>query len=380
MSAWPGKYVIGLTGNIATGKSVVRKMLEHLGAQGIDADGLAHRAIARGAPGYQAVLDTFGHWILGPDGQVERPKLGRLVFADAEALARLEAIVHPLVGEGVDFLIRRSTYRVVVIEAIKLYESGLAEQCDMVWVTYARPEVQLERLMEKRGLSEPEAQLRIDSQPPQEGKVGLADFVINNDGSFEKTWKQVVAKWKDLVPAIDGQPELEVEETVAIEGDLAVLRARPSQAKELADLINRLNDGGPAMTREDVMAAFGEKAYLVLQANEKSVGLVGWQVENLVARTNEVYLEKSLPLADSMRILTEEIERASRDLQCEASLLFLAPDLAGKEDVWEALGYKATSVDRLDVRAWQEAARESMPEGTVLLFKKLREDRVLRPV
>lgn len=82
MSAWPGKYVIGLTGNIATGKSVVRKMLERLGAYGIDADALGHRAIAKDAPGYQPMLDTFGRWVLGPDGQIDRAKLGRLVFND----------------------------------------------------------------------------------------------------------------------------------------------------------------------------------------------------------------------------------------------------------------------------------------------------------
>ena len=81
MSGWPGKFVIGLTGNIATGKSVVRKMLEHLGAYGIDADALGHRAIARDAPGYKPVLDTFGKWILAPDGQIDRGKLARVVFA-----------------------------------------------------------------------------------------------------------------------------------------------------------------------------------------------------------------------------------------------------------------------------------------------------------
>ena len=84
MSAWPGKFVIGLTGNIATGKSVVRRMLEHLGAYGIDADALGHRAIAKGAPGYQPVLDTFGSWILNSGGHIDRTKLGRVVFADAD--------------------------------------------------------------------------------------------------------------------------------------------------------------------------------------------------------------------------------------------------------------------------------------------------------
>ena len=90
MSKWPGKYIIGLTGNIATGKSVVRRMLEHLGAYTIDADALSHRAIAKDAPGYKPVIETFGKWILDSDGQSNRSKLGGLVFRDPEALSKLE--------------------------------------------------------------------------------------------------------------------------------------------------------------------------------------------------------------------------------------------------------------------------------------------------
>jgi len=120
MSAWPGKYVIGLTGNIATGKSVVRKMLEHLGAYGIDADALSHRAIAKGAPGYKAVTDAFGKWVLGTDGHIDRGKLGRLVFSNPEALTTLEEIIHPLVRGAIDMLVRRAGHKIIVIEAIKL--------------------------------------------------------------------------------------------------------------------------------------------------------------------------------------------------------------------------------------------------------------------
>ena len=120
MSAWSGKYVIGLTGNIATGKSVVRKMLEHLGAFGIDADALAHRTIASGAPGFQPVLEAFGEGILDSSGEIERSKLAQIVFHDKDALARLELIIHPLVREAIDALINRSGHNVVVLEAIKL--------------------------------------------------------------------------------------------------------------------------------------------------------------------------------------------------------------------------------------------------------------------
>src|SRR3989304_9766641 len=113
MSAWPGKYVIGLTGNIATGKSVVRKMLEHLGAYGIDADALGHRAIAKGAPGYPLVLKAFGEWILDEEGQIDRGRMAQLAFSHPSAPERLEAIIHPLVTQAVDLLIPRAKQSVV---------------------------------------------------------------------------------------------------------------------------------------------------------------------------------------------------------------------------------------------------------------------------
>jgi dephospho-CoA kinase len=385
MPAYPGKYIIGVTGNIATGKSVVRKMLEHLGAQGIDADRLAHRAIAKGAPGYDAVVNTFGHWVLGPDGEIERPKLGRLVFADADALAKLESIVHPLVGQAVHILIQRSRRKVIAIEAIKLLESELKGLCDSIWVTWAPFEVQMGRLMEKRGLSETDARLRIEAQPPQEAKVAAADLLIRNDGGFEKTWDLVLAAWKSIVPVVEtgelgGEGAGPAESVQPQAGEIFAERARPSQAKEIAELINRLSSGQTLMTRSDVMAAFGEKAYLILHANGSPVGLVGWQVENLVARTMDVFLQAGLPLQNSMETLLGEVERTAIDLQCEASLLFLPESLARDRQVWESLGYQASSIADLGVRAWQDAAKESMPDGTVLLFKRLREDRVLRPV
>jgi dephospho-CoA kinase len=202
VSSWPGKYVIGLTGNIATGKSVVRKMLEHLGAYSIDADALSHRAIARGAPGYQKVIDTFGRWIVDGNGEIDRAKLGRLVFNDPEALQQLEAIIHPLVEYGIDLMIQRTDQRVIVIEAIKLLESKLVGACDTIWTTHAPESIQKDRLMQNRNMSEQEALQRIHAQSPQEVKTAAANVVIQNSGSIEDTWKQVVAGWKaiQLIP------------------------------------------------------------------------------------------------------------------------------------------------------------------------------------
>lgn len=378
MSAWPGKTVIGLTGNIATGKSVVRKMLEHLGAYGIDADALSHRAIAQEAPGYQPVVDTFGTWILGPDGQIDRTRLGRIVFSDPQALSQLEAIVHPLVRQAVDLLVRRSSQKVIVIEAIKLLESPLRQGLDTLIVTYASPTTQLARLMQKRGMTEEAARQRIATQPSQQEKMAAANYVIRNDGSFENTWKQVVSAWQDF---------FKIKETEAIptaaqaaKGEIVVERAGPRQAGEIAELITRLSGQARKLNRADVMAAFGEKAFLLVKRDSVPVGLVGWQVENLVARTDDVYLEPALPAGPTLQKVMDEVERTSRDLQCEVSLLFLPPKMARHEDTWRSMGYERRDLRSLGVRAWQEAAQESMPDGTVLLFKQLRKDRVLRPV
>ena len=378
MSAWPGKYVIGLTGNIATGKSVVRKMLEHLGAYGIDADALSHRATAKGAPGYKPVVEMFGKWILGPDGQIDRNRLGRVVFSDAEALEQLEHIVHPLVGQAVDIMVRRAHQPVIVIEAIKLIESDLRGKCDSLWVSYTPQEIQLARLMQKRGMDETTARKRILSQAPPEAKTSLADVVIHNAGSFEETWRQVAIAWNKLFPEKATTPAVTRETKKP--GQVEVQRANPRQAAEIAILVNRLARGTRNINRDDVMASFGEKAFLILRFNGKSAGLAGLKVENLVARTDDVYLDPSIPLATGLSALTKEIERISRELQCEISLLFLPPSIARQEASLRRLGYQCRTPQSLGVRAWQEAALESMPNGMVMLFKQLRQDRVLRPV
>ncbi len=193
------KYLIGLTGNIATGKSAVLRMLKHLGARAIDADSLVHRLMAKGTSVWQAVLDEFGEGILDPRGEIDRRKLGAIVFADAEALKRLEAITHPAVTARVDELVRQATEPVVVVEAIKLIEAGWHRTCDALWVVTCPKEQQLERLMRTRKLSRKEALLRIEAQPPQEGKVALADVVINNSGSLKELREQVEREWQKLV-------------------------------------------------------------------------------------------------------------------------------------------------------------------------------------
>ncbi len=188
--------LIGLTGNIATGKSTVARMLAGLGATVVDADLVAHQVMRAGTPVHQAVVDAFGPGVVDADGEIDRARLGERVFSDPAALARLDGIVHPAVIAEVAGRIAAAATRVVVVEAIKLIEAGMAAACQSVWVTACAPEQQVRRLMADRRLSEAEARRRVLAQSPQEEKIARADVVIDTSGSMEQTQAQVEAAWQ----------------------------------------------------------------------------------------------------------------------------------------------------------------------------------------
>jgi len=199
-------YLIGLTGNVATGKSLIARMLRDLGAHVIDADAVAHDLERKGAPVYDAIVAAFGGSILRADGEIDRAQLGVRVFSDPQALRRLEAIVHPAVGKAIEKRLSDlprarpiSDFRtVVVIEAIKLIEAGLHQRCDALWVVTCRPGLQLDRLMRTRGLNEADARLRIVAQPPQSDKAVLADMLIENNGTVDELGAQVKHHWEQI--------------------------------------------------------------------------------------------------------------------------------------------------------------------------------------
>jgi dephospho-CoA kinase len=222
-----GIYLIGLTGNIACGKSTVLDLLREHGAQVLDADRVTHELQAPGQPVYHAIVDEFGPAILAaPAGPIDRRALGAIVFADPAALRRLEQIVHPAVRErimawltkistqgdketrrqgGSDTAISLSSdlpvslsRPVAVIDAIKLLEGGWKQICDAIWVVTCLPDQQLARLVATRGMGEDEARARIAAQPPQADKVAQADVVIDNSGSLEATRQQVAAAWRAI--------------------------------------------------------------------------------------------------------------------------------------------------------------------------------------
>jgi dephospho-CoA kinase len=190
--------VIGLTGNIATGKSEVGRILAGLGARLIDADKVAHEVMRPGGPAYRDVVQAFGPEILAGDGSIDRGKLGAIVFRDPQALRRLERAVHPATVARVDELIAAAREPVVVVEAIKLIEAGMHRGYDELWVVTAPRPLQIRRLVERRGTSEAEAALRVDAQPPQQEKVALADRVFVNDGALDELEESVREAWQEI--------------------------------------------------------------------------------------------------------------------------------------------------------------------------------------
>ena len=192
-------FLIGITGNIGTGKSTVAQMLADLGAETIDADKVAHKVMRRGTEAHDRIAEAFGDEVLNSEGEIDRKELGAIVFNDPRALARLEAIVHPATLEAIDRRVAAASANVVAVEAIKLIESGLADRCDSVWVVTCRREQQIERLVRHRDLHREEARQRVEAQPPQEEKIDRADVVIDNSGPLSATREQVESAWDEVI-------------------------------------------------------------------------------------------------------------------------------------------------------------------------------------
>ncbi len=195
--------ILGLTGNIASGKSTIAAELRKRGAVVIDADQLARQVVEPGSPTLARIAEVFGCQVLTADGILDREMLGRLVFADEGKRNQLNAIVHPAIAELADARMAElagcQDLPLVIYEAPLLYEVGAQSRVDKVLLIRVDPQVQLQRLMSRNGYSEQEARQRIASQMDQAEKERRADFVIDNSGSIEQTLEQVDLFWKRWV-------------------------------------------------------------------------------------------------------------------------------------------------------------------------------------
>jgi dephospho-CoA kinase len=199
--------LVGLTGGIGAGKSEVARRLVELGAVLIDSDRLAREVVAPGTEGLAEVVATFGPGVLGPDGALDRPAVGRLVFADPAARERLEKIIHPRVRARAAQLVSEAPIGAVIVNDVPLLvEAGLASTFDVVVVVEASELTRLRRLVEGRGMSLAEARHRIAAQATDEQRRAVADAVVGNDGSLADLRTAVDQLWRELTARAGSTP------------------------------------------------------------------------------------------------------------------------------------------------------------------------------
>ena len=199
--------VIGLTGGIGTGKSTVVDILRRLGATAIDADVVGHEVYAAGTAGFRAIVAAFGPGIVGADGEIDRAALGKLVFADEGAMARLNGLVHPLIREVVSERLRglkEAGVTVVVVEAAILLEAGWNDLVDEVWVVGAPASVVMDRLASRFDGDEGAIQARIRSQMSSDERREAADAIIENDGSLDQLRGRIEQVFNKRIEAARG--------------------------------------------------------------------------------------------------------------------------------------------------------------------------------
>lgn len=432
-------FLIGLTGNIASGKSTVANMLAEQGARVIDADELAHAALLRGRPAWYRVLSAFGAGVLRANAQIDRRKLGAQVFANPDKLRALESIVHPEIRKELALMLRDANDAVIVIEAVKLVEGGLRQLCDSLWVVLCDPDETRRRLIEERGMTKEEASARLASQPARGEKLNLADVVIDNSGSRQETFSQVARAW-DKIPSmpvsdkstlvaqllgltIPSTPRVEpttktpitppqpqtlttiaepspvtapppqpvvapsavavqerVEETLPVGATISVHRAKRSDLNTLSVLIAKLEGQAEPLGQVETMQKLGKWSYWLALANDKPRGLVSWHAENLVGVIRDCWFERQGEAKQLAPPLFADIEQEARSLVNEVIILLLAPEWVEViAPLATAQGFTQQTMDDLH-KIWREVAKEHVRATDQIYVKKLREEMVTKPI
>lgn len=401
------RLIIGLTGNIATGKSVVMRLAASRGALTIDADSVVHEIIDREAEIQDAIVDAFGAGVRHTDGRIDRRALGDIVFNDPDALRDLENIIHPAVRLEIAERMADSEAEVVFIEAIKLLEGGLADACHQIWVTRCSSQRQLDRLIICRGMDGETAAARIKAQPPQEEKVAQADVVIDTNGLMVDTEAQFDMAWKRLPdpatveakqipmaapaqpappprkarpapekPKAETEPAPEPEKPESRPDDLQVRRARPSDIPSVLLLIQKATDGAVKMKRAELLMALSERSYLIGQVSAEISTVMGWSIDSQVARIDQIFIHPLEAASLTGTAVLEEIEASAKSHIGEIIIAFLPNDVPDAvRQLFAAKGYVVTEKESL-TPAWQRAVTESQPEDTFFMTKILREDLV----
>ncbi len=400
-----GKLIIGLTGNIATGKSAVMRLAADQDALTIDADKVVHEIMDTNENMQATLAVAFGPEVRQENGRIDRKKLGSIVFNDPQALQDLEEILHPVVRRKIATRIQESDATIVMLEAIKLLESSLVEVCHKVWVTRCSQTRQLERLRICRGLDTAEATARIKAQSSQEGKVAQADMVIDTNGLMRDTELQFKMAWRRLPdPAkVDSRhieapvpiaPKLAAKEVKEVDtngsssgktapplltmerpDNLKVRRAKPTDIPAILLLIQKATDGKLKMKRAELLMALSERGYFIGQVESDISTVVGFSIDSQVASVDEMYVYPLEMAAMTGTAVIAEIEQSAYNHLSEIIIIYLPNDTPDEiRHIFDAAGYKSEPKEQL-ARNWQQSVEETQPDDTFFLIKLLRDTR-----
>ena len=389
---WPDKLVVALTGNIATGKSVIMKLAAERGALTIDADKLVHHILNNDTAVQRKIVDAFDGKVRHPNGGIDRRKLGAIVFDNPQALVRLEHITHPTVRKLLVRQVDSDPARIVMIEAIKLLETGFAADCDVIWVTRCPESTQIQRLTVCRGLDEATALKRVRAQPPQQKKVAVADVVIDTNGTMIDTEERFNYAWERLVKnlpftdisKLDSQWQAFSEkQDQAIKPispttleKLIVRRAKPADIPSILLLIQRATNGAVNMKRTELLASFGDRGYLIGQVGTQISTVAGWSADNQVATIEVIFVNPPEAVGITGAAVLEEVESTARSLICEV-ILAIPPRYGAKRisKLFLERGYEATDIEGLP-KPWQDAITGYKKDNKSILMKVLRSTRL----
>jgi dephospho-CoA kinase len=341
-------HTIGITGNIATGKSVIRRMLGNAGVFGIDADTLANRMLYPGGSAYHQVIAAFGPSIKSDQDQISNKKLGEIVFSDPERLEQLEALVHPPVITAILQRIRAARPPLACIEAIKLLESGLGEHCDQIWVSHAAFEHQMQRLQRLRGLTAAQARARIDAQPPQTAKLTRADVIINTEASFKDTWLRTCSALDDTIHIDKVRDPLHIK----MSQDWSAQSVNAFPAERLERAWQELTGEDPASLYEHL----GLATVLVILNNEQIQAFMIWENWNFTATLTQVQPPEFI--ATLPALVYQAFEKHALAHQVEFLLLAgHVADALGHQP--QQYGYDQHDTRQITYPAWYMAAQKA---------------------
>jgi dephospho-CoA kinase len=353
-------FMIGITGNIATGKSVIRRMLANAGAPGIDADVLAHRMYYPGGPAYQSILDAFGSQLLTDQQMISTKQLGELVFNDPERLSLLETIVHPHVINAILKRVESSQHPIMTVEAIKLLEAGLGAHCDQIWVSHASTDLQKQRLFTLRNMSKKAVELRMGSQTPQSEKLFHADVIISTEGTFKDSWRRTQKALNDTIQLFNNNGRLNINNSDGWLDDS--INHVP---------VSQLESSWQALTGKDTEALYqhlGMKMIFPIQKEDRIVAFVIWENWNFSATLEQVYPLEFLKNMPSM-VVDAFIDHA---LDNHSEIVMISTDLISRSGLQPSeVGFAEQEVAQITYPAWQAAAQKAVTDDRSQVWMKL---------